>query len=100
MRHRLICAHMRAIADDARPAGPKRRDLESRSDHRGAVLHGAQPESLCALSHFLYASTVIADLQPDVLPLDIQRDLDGVRMASATMPSSSATKILRAAIER
>jgi len=66
---------MRAIADGRAFRWAEMARFESRSDHRGAVLHGAQPESLCAPGYFLQASTVIADLEPDVLPLDIQRDL-------------------------
>ena len=42
---RVSSSCTRAIADDARAAGPNRFDLETCTDHRGTILHGAQPES-------------------------------------------------------
>src|SRR5579863_3387061 len=65
-------ARLRAIADYARTARPHGYDLEARSHHRGAVLHRTQTETAGISAGVFQALTIVANLQSDVLALDVE----------------------------
>src|SRR5580704_13522983 len=73
-------ARLRAIADYPRTARPHGYDLEARPHHRGAVLHRTQTESARISTGVFQALAIVANLQPDVLALDIEGHIDGLRL--------------------
>src|ERR1700733_3714827 len=73
-------ARLRAIADHPRTARPQGYDLEPRPHHRCAVLHRTQTESARISAGVLQALTIVANLQSDVLPIDVEAHIDGLRV--------------------